>query len=53
MISTGVALASHGELHFNIIGFLTQAAAVAVSNFRPRLTLPNHSILYSSRLLGS
>jgi len=29
MISTGVALASHGELHFNIIGFITQAAAVA------------------------
>jgi len=29
MISVGVALASHGELHFNLIGFLTQAAAVA------------------------
>jgi len=29
MISIGVALASHGELHFNLIGFLTQAAAVA------------------------
>jgi len=28
MISIGVALASHGELRFNIIGFLTQAAAV-------------------------
>ncbi|KZT03749.1 TPT-domain-containing protein [Laetiporus sulphureus 93-53] len=28
MISCGVALASHGELHFNLIGFLTQAAAV-------------------------
>jgi hypothetical protein len=28
MISTGVALASHGELRFNIIGFFTQAAAV-------------------------
>ncbi|KAH9074185.1 triose-phosphate transporter family-domain-containing protein [Lactarius deliciosus] len=28
MISSGVALASHGELHFNLIGFLTQAAAV-------------------------
>jgi len=28
MISIGVALASHGELHFNLIGFLTQAAAV-------------------------
>jgi hypothetical protein len=28
-ISTGVALASHGELKFNLIGFLTQAAAVA------------------------
>ena len=30
MISTGVALASHGELRFNLIGFITQAAAVAV-----------------------
>lgn len=30
MISCGVALASRGELHFNIIGFLTQTAAVAV-----------------------
>lgn len=30
MISAGVALASHGELRFNLIGFLTQAAAVAV-----------------------
>jgi hypothetical protein len=28
MISTGVALASHGELRFNIFGFFTQAAAV-------------------------
>ncbi|KAL1949058.1 hypothetical protein VTO73DRAFT_10864 [Trametes versicolor] len=28
MISMGVALASHGELRFNLIGFLTQAAAV-------------------------
>lgn len=28
MISLGVALASHGELRFNLIGFLTQAAAV-------------------------
>lgn len=31
MISCGVALASQGELRFNIIGFFTQAAAVAVS----------------------
>ena len=30
MISSGVALASHGELHFNLIGFLMQAAAVGV-----------------------
>lgn len=37
MISSGVALASHGELRFNLIGFLTQAAAVAVSPF----SLPN------------
>lgn len=29
MISCGVALASHGELHFNIYGFAVQAAAVA------------------------
>ncbi|XP_006463391.1 hypothetical protein AGABI2DRAFT_194227 [Agaricus bisporus var. bisporus H97] len=29
MISSGVALASQGELRFNLIGFLTQAAAVA------------------------
>ncbi|KJA13736.1 hypothetical protein HYPSUDRAFT_49651 [Hypholoma sublateritium FD-334 SS-4] len=29
MISTGVALASQGELHFNLLGFLTQSAAVA------------------------
>ncbi|KAH9973875.1 TPT-domain-containing protein [Lactifluus volemus] len=28
MISSGVALASRGELRFNLIGFLTQAAAV-------------------------
>ncbi len=33
MISTGVALASQGELHFNLLGFLTQSAAVAVSLF--------------------
>ena len=31
MISCGVALTSHGELHFNLTGFLIQAAAVAVS----------------------
>ena len=35
MISSGVALASRGELRFNLIGFLTQAAAVAVSSFLP------------------
>ncbi|KAJ3570136.1 hypothetical protein NP233_g4593 [Leucocoprinus birnbaumii] len=29
MISSGVALASQGELRFNLIGFITQAAAVA------------------------
>jgi len=33
MISSGVALASHGELRFNLLGFLTQTAAVAVSLF--------------------
>lgn len=30
MISSGVALASKGELKFDLIGFITQAAAVAV-----------------------
>ncbi|KAF8556073.1 TPT-domain-containing protein [Imleria badia] len=29
MISSGVALASHGELHFDLTGFLIQAGAVA------------------------
>ncbi|THH00486.1 hypothetical protein EW026_g2058 [Hermanssonia centrifuga] len=29
MISSGVALASKGELRFNLVGFITQAAAVA------------------------
>ncbi|KAI0322854.1 triose-phosphate transporter family-domain-containing protein [Amylostereum chailletii] len=29
MISSGVALASHGELRFNLVGFIFQAAAVA------------------------
>lgn len=29
MISFGVAMASHGELHFNLFGFIIQAAAVA------------------------
>ncbi|TFK46877.1 TPT-domain-containing protein [Heliocybe sulcata] len=28
MISSGVALASHGELHFNLVGFIIQALAV-------------------------
>jgi len=31
MISSGVALASHGEMKFNLMGFLFQASAVAVS----------------------
>lgn len=30
MISAGVALASKGELRFDLVGFVTQAAAVAV-----------------------
>jgi hypothetical protein len=34
MISSGVALASKGELRFNLIGFLTQAAAVAFESSR-------------------
>ena len=33
MISSGVALASRGELRFNLVGFLTQAAAVGVRAF--------------------
>lgn len=31
MISTGVALASHGELRFHLGGFLVQSAAVVAS----------------------
>jgi len=34
MISAGVALTSHGELRFNLIGFITQAAAVAFESSR-------------------
>ncbi|KAJ2916576.1 hypothetical protein MD484_g3853, partial [Candolleomyces efflorescens] len=34
MISTGVALTSQGELHFNLFGFLTQAAAVGFESSR-------------------
>ena len=34
MISSGVALASRGELRFDVVGFVTQAAAVGV---RPSL----------------
>ena len=33
MISCGVAMTSHGELHFNLTGFLIQAAAVVVRLF--------------------
>jgi len=33
MISFGVAMASHGELRFNLIGFLTQCAAVGVCHY--------------------
>ena len=40
MISCGVALASKGELRFNLVGFITQAAAVAV---RDRLILARRS----------
>ena len=55
MISTGVALASHGELHFNLVGFITQAAAVAVRDFSAPIALLDYSRLlnlYSSRPLG-
>jgi hypothetical protein len=34
MISAGVALTSRGELRFNLIGFVTQAAAVAFESSR-------------------
>lgn len=34
MISSGVALASQGELRFNLFGFLTQAVAVAFESSR-------------------
>lgn len=47
MISIGVALASHGELRFNFIGFITQGAAVAVrSIFFPlcSMILIRHSL---------
>lgn len=40
MISSGVALASRGELRFNLIGFLTQAAAVAVSDLSATSPFP-------------
>lgn len=39
MISIGVALTSHGELRFNLVGFLTQSAAVGVrllSSYLPK-----------------
>ena len=49
MISSGVALASRGELRFNLVGFLTQAAAVGVgistqSGVRSELTDATHSL---------
>lgn len=41
MISSGVALASRGELHFNLYGFLVQAAAVLVCpRFLSRCQVP-------------
>jgi hypothetical protein len=39
MISVGVAIASHGELRFNLIGFIAQAAAVLVRAFLPFLNI--------------
>jgi hypothetical protein len=30
IVSSGVTLTLHGELHFNLIGFLIQAAAIDV-----------------------
>jgi hypothetical protein len=45
MISIGVALASHGELKFNLIGFITQAAAVGV---RTLFLFHLHQLIFSS-----
>ena len=42
MISSGVALASRGELRFNLFGFIVQAAAVAVSPSRIHSTTDEH-----------
>lgn len=44
MISTGVALASRGELHFHLGGFLVQAGAVLVSPRNFLLFPPSHPI---------
>ena len=52
MISSGVALASHGELRFNLVGFLTQAAAVAVC-IPPRFELCSVSSSLLSRSIIS
>lgn len=49
MISIGVALASHGELRFNLFGFIIQAAAVAVRGNHHASPLPFSSRIYSSR----
>lgn len=59
MISAGVALASKGELRFDLVGFITQAAAVAVrlpklslsSSFHKPLTMQQSSQFEASRLV--
>jgi hypothetical protein len=44
LISGGVSLASYGELRFNMVGFITQALAVAVStSFQIRLDTSSSS----------
>ena len=52
MISCGVAIASHGERHFMVIGFLTQAAAVAVRQSTWQLLLLTDKNVYSSKHLA-
>jgi hypothetical protein len=49
MISTGVALASRGELHFHLGGFLVQAGAVLVS-LLPLSLSPSNSPIHTRSL---
>ena len=53
MISSGVALASKGELKFDLIGFITQAAAVAVRANFVRIDITVYlAVKHSSRRPG-